>query len=174
MLLYIFQFKFSKNLFTADTGQVIVLDPPAQVAVKDDVVKNIGQTDVIPALRSGGEADTPFCPGKVIQNRPVAFGCTVVRFINDDGIKSIRGKAFHPARTGKALHTGGNHLFIPRMLLCLFYAKRAVKILFRLPYQLIPVRQQQHSSISFKMCHYDCFSQSCCHDHQVVPGGCFI
>ena len=62
MLLYIFQFKFSKNLFTADTGQVIVLDPPTQVAVKDDVVKNIGQTDVIPALRSGGEADTPFCP----------------------------------------------------------------------------------------------------------------
>ena len=54
MLLYIFQFKFSKNLLTADTGQVIVLDPPAQIAVKDDVVKNIGQTDVIPALRSGG------------------------------------------------------------------------------------------------------------------------
>ena len=94
MLLYIFQFKFSKNLFTADTGQVIVLDPPAQVAVKDDVVKNIGQTDVIPALRSGGEADTPFCPGKVIQNRPVAFGCTVVRFISVLSIGTIKSLQF--------------------------------------------------------------------------------
>lgn len=64
MLLYIFQFKFSKNLFTADTGQVIVLDPPAQVAVKDDVVKNTVRRTLSPRCGVAVKPIRLFAPEK--------------------------------------------------------------------------------------------------------------
>ena len=131
---------------TEDIRKIIVLDSPSEVPLKDDILVDIVQTDLVatPGRRRESQVQARL---EVVKDPPVGFGRRVVRLVGDDEVELIRGEPVQAAR--KALHRRA-HYFIRRrgMVRALFDAAWTVEVFERLPHQFLSVRKDKRAALT--------------------------
>ena len=144
------------------------MDSPAKVPLKDDVLKHIIQSYLVPPVGGGGKPDKLLRP-EVVKDCPVGPGRRVVGLVADDEPEVLRPEAVQPPHQG--LHAGRDHLLTVAVVLRPLYAVGAGKVLPGLLHQLLSVAEDQHPlSVPGEVGEGDSLPHPCGHLHQVGAG----